>query len=40
VIGVLTGVGGRAELEPLADAVLGSIGELILAERGATGGGD
>jgi len=29
VIGVLTGVGGRAELEPLADAVLGSIGELL-----------
>ena len=28
VIAVLTGVGGRAELEPLADAVLGSIGEL------------
>ena len=28
VIGVLTGVGGRPELEPLADAVLGSIGEL------------
>jgi phosphoglycolate phosphatase len=30
VIGVLTGVGGRAELEPLADTVLGSIGELAL----------
>jgi phosphoglycolate phosphatase len=29
VIGVLTGVGDRAELEPLADAVLGSIGELV-----------
>jgi phosphoglycolate phosphatase len=29
VIGVLTGVGERAELEPLADAILGSIGELI-----------
>jgi phosphoglycolate phosphatase len=29
VIGVLTGVGGRAELEPLADAVLGSVGELF-----------
>ena len=28
VIGVLTGVGERAELEPLADAVLESIGEL------------
>jgi phosphoglycolate phosphatase len=28
VIGVLTGVGARGELEPLADAVLGSIGEL------------
>jgi phosphoglycolate phosphatase len=28
VIGVLTGVGERAELEPLADAILGSIGEL------------
>ena len=31
VIGVLTGVGGRAELEPLADVVLGSIGELLKA---------
>jgi phosphoglycolate phosphatase len=30
VIGVLTGVGKREELEPLADAVLGSIGELLL----------
>ena len=29
VIGVLTGVGGRSELEPLADAVLGSVGELL-----------
>jgi phosphoglycolate phosphatase-like HAD superfamily hydrolase len=29
VIGVLTGVGERAELEPLADAILGSIGELM-----------
>jgi phosphoglycolate phosphatase len=29
VIGVLTGVGERAELEPLADVVLGSIGELL-----------
>jgi phosphoglycolate phosphatase len=28
-IGVLTGVGERAELEPLADAILNSIGELI-----------
>ena len=28
VIGVLTGVGDRAILEPLADIVLGSIGEL------------
>jgi phosphoglycolate phosphatase len=28
VIGVLTGVGGRDELEPLADAVLDSIREL------------
>ena len=28
VIGVLTGVGTLPELEPLADAVLGSIGEL------------
>ena len=31
VIGVLTGVGGRAELEPLADVVLG-------VDRGAAGG--
>jgi phosphoglycolate phosphatase-like HAD superfamily hydrolase len=29
VIGVLTGVGERAELETLADAILGSVGELI-----------
>ena len=29
VIGVLTGVGGRSELELLADAVLGSVGELL-----------
>lgn len=29
VVGVLTGVGELAELEPLADAVLESIGELI-----------
>jgi len=29
VIGVLSGVGERAELEPFADAILGSIGELI-----------
>jgi phosphoglycolate phosphatase len=29
VIGVLTGVGSKEELEPLADVVLGSIGELI-----------
>ncbi len=28
VIGVLTGVGNRTELEPIADAVLGSIEEL------------
>jgi hypothetical protein len=28
VIGVLTGVGDRASLEPLADAVLGSIADL------------
>ena len=31
VLGVLSGVGGAAELEPLADAVLGSIGELLTA---------
>jgi phosphoglycolate phosphatase-like HAD superfamily hydrolase len=29
VIGVLTGVGTRTELEPLADVVLGSVGELL-----------
>lgn len=29
VIGVLTGVGDRASLEPLADLVLGSIAELV-----------
>jgi phosphoglycolate phosphatase len=29
IIAVLTGVGGRAELEPLADVVLASIGDLI-----------
>ena len=29
VIGVLSGVGTREELTPLADAVLGSIGELL-----------
>jgi phosphoglycolate phosphatase len=29
VIGVLSGLGDRAELEPFADAILGSIGELI-----------
>jgi phosphoglycolate phosphatase len=28
-IGVLTGVGGRADLDPLADVVLGSVGELV-----------
>ncbi len=31
VIGVLTGVGGRTELEPFADAVLGSVRELLAA---------
>ena len=31
VIGVLSGVGGAADLEPLADLVLGSVGELLLA---------
>jgi phosphoglycolate phosphatase len=30
VVGVLTGVGGRSDLEPLADAVLGSVGELLV----------
>ncbi|MFL5769660.1 MAG: HAD family hydrolase [Chloroflexota bacterium] len=29
-LGVLTGVGTREELEPLADAVLASVGELLL----------
>jgi phosphoglycolate phosphatase len=29
-IAVLTGVGSRADLEPLADAVLGSVGELVV----------
>lgn len=29
VIGVLSGVGSRDELEPLADALLGSVGELL-----------
>ena len=28
-IGVLTGVGGRADLEPLADAVIDSVGQLL-----------
>ena len=27
-MGVLTGVGGRADLEPLADAVIASVEEL------------
>jgi phosphoglycolate phosphatase len=31
VIGVLSGVGLRADLEPLADQVLGSVGELVIA---------
>ena len=31
VIGVLSGVGSRDELAPLADAVLGSVGELLVA---------
>lgn len=30
VVAVLTGVGGEAELSPLADAVLPSVGELLL----------
>ncbi len=30
VAGVLSGVGSRAELEPIADVVLGSVGELVL----------
>lgn len=29
VAGVLTGVGTRGELEPLADVILGSVGELL-----------
>lgn len=29
VIGVLSGVGGRAELEPLADVIVASVGDLI-----------
>ena len=31
VVAVLSGVGSREELAPLADAVLGSVGELIVA---------
>jgi len=31
VIGVLSGVGPRADLEPLADDLLESVGELVLA---------
>jgi phosphoglycolate phosphatase-like HAD superfamily hydrolase len=31
VIGVLTGIGAREDLEPLADALLGSVGELLRA---------
>ena len=31
VIGVLTGVGGRADLEPLADRVIESIEQLRIA---------
>ena len=31
VIGVLTGVAGQADLEPLADAVIPSVGELLVA---------
>jgi phosphoglycolate phosphatase len=30
-IGVLTGVGSREDLAPLADALLGSVGELLQA---------
>jgi phosphoglycolate phosphatase-like HAD superfamily hydrolase len=30
VVGVLSGVGARDELAPLADAVLGSVGELLV----------
>jgi phosphoglycolate phosphatase len=29
VVGVLSGVGGRADLEPYADVVLGSVAELV-----------
>jgi phosphoglycolate phosphatase len=29
-IGVLTGVGGRADLEPLADVVIDSVEDLAL----------
>ena len=29
VVGVLTGVGGRADLEPLADVVLDSVEALV-----------
>jgi len=32
VVGVLSGVGSRDELAPLADAVLGSVGELLVAD--------
>ena len=28
VVGVLSGVGGRADLEPYADLILGSVAEL------------
>ena len=28
IVGVLTGVGGRADLEPLADVVIASVEEL------------
>jgi hypothetical protein len=31
VIGVLSGVGQRADLEPLADELLMSVGELVSA---------
>jgi phosphoglycolate phosphatase len=33
VIGVLSGVGGRGALEPLADQLLASIGDLVAATR-------
>jgi phosphoglycolate phosphatase len=29
VIGVLSGVAGQADLEPIADAVIPSVGELV-----------